>query len=142
MTDLRPLADDDIEPFAAVLSGIDPWRRLGYSPSMLALYLGRTDPALTRMVLPGRGLIALRSPWLRGPYVELLAVLPEAQGQGGGRRLLDWAEGRGGANLWACVSAFNHPARAFYARMGFAETAALPGLVTDGEDEILLRKSR
>jgi ribosomal protein S18 acetylase RimI-like enzyme len=142
MTALRPLIDDDIEPFAAILSGMDPWLRLGYSPSMLAFYFDRPDPALTRMVLPGRGLIALRAPWLRGPYVELLAVLPEAQGQGVGRMLLDWAWSRGGDNLWACVSDFNTAARAFYVRMGFAEIAPLPGLATEGETEILLRKSR
>jgi ribosomal protein S18 acetylase RimI-like enzyme len=141
MTAIRPLTDADIEPFAARLAAIDPWKRLGYGASQLALYLDKPDQALARMVIPGQGLICLRRPWLRGPYVEVLAVLPEAQGQGIGRRLLEWAAAKGGANLWACVSDFNAPARAFYARMGFVEVAMLPGLIEAGETEILLRKS-
>lgn len=141
MTAIRPLTGTEPDHYAALLADIDPWRRLGYSAMALANYLDRPDPSLVRMVMPGRGLICLRSPWLKGPYIELLAVLPEAQGQGIGRALVDWAASRGGANLWACVSGFNAPARAFYARMGFVEVAPLPGLVEAGETEILLRRS-
>jgi ribosomal protein S18 acetylase RimI-like enzyme len=141
MTDIRPLTGTEPDHFAALLADIDPWRRLGYNALALADYLDRPDPTLSRMVMPGKGVIALRSPWLRGPYIELLAVLPEAQGQGIGRALVEWATSRGGANLWACVSEFNAPARAFYARLGFTEVAKLPGLVAPGETEILLRKS-
>jgi ribosomal protein S18 acetylase RimI-like enzyme len=85
-------------------------------------------------------LLVLRSPWLRGPYIEVLAVLPQAQGGGAGRALVAWAAAQGGGNLWACVSAFNHGARAFYARSGFVEVTALADLVADGHDEILLRR--
>lgn len=140
----RPLASDDIATFASALAGMEPWRSLGFTAVGLAAYLGREDPALSRMVLErdGRpaGLIALRRPWLRGPYVELLAVLPQAQGGGCGRALVEWAVAQGGGNLWACVSAFNAPARAFYARAGFDEVATLPDLVAAGADEILLRR--
>ncbi|OAN65471.1 GNAT family N-acetyltransferase [Magnetospirillum moscoviense] len=140
MTTIRPLTGAEPDHFAALLIDLDPWRRLGYNALALADYLDRPDPTLTRMTVPGKGVIAVRSPWLRGPYIELLAVLPDAQGQGIGRALVEWAESRGGANLWACVSDFNKAARAFYGRLGFVEVAPLPGLVTAGESEILLRR--
>lgn len=136
----------DVPVLAAALATMDPWRRLGYSAAALERYLLRDDPALTRMVLEREGnavaVLALRRPWLRGPYVELLAVLPQARGGGLGRVLLDWAAAQAGdgANLWACVSDFNTSARAFYARQGFVEVAPLPDLVAEGAGEILLRK--
>lgn len=140
----RPLTPADIAVLAPALADMDPWRTLGYSAMGLAAYLGREDAALTRVVLGEAGrplaVLALRRPWLRGPYVELLAVLPEAQGGGHGRALVDWAAAQGGANLWACVSAFNARARAFYARAGFVEVTPLTDLVADGADEILLRR--
>lgn len=141
---LRLLCCDDIAVLAPALAGMDPWRTLGFTAVGLAAYLGREDPALTRMVLERddrpAALIALRRPWLRGPYIELLAVMPAAQGVGYGRQLLDWAVAQGGGNLWACVSAFNAPARAFYIRAGFHEVATLPDLVAAGAEEILLRR--
>lgn len=140
----RPLVADDITVLAPALAAMDPWRRLGFTAVGLAAYLGREDAALTRMVLERDGrpaaVLALRRPWLRGPYIELLAVLPTAQGGGHGRRLVEWAAAQGGGNLWACVSAFNDSARAFYARAGFDEVAVLPDLVAAGADEILLRR--
>lgn len=140
----RPLAVADAAPLAQGLAAIDPWRRLGYSAAGLETYLRRDDPALIRMVVDGAdgvaALLALRRPWLRGPYIELLAVLPAAQGTGLGRMLVEWAAAQGGDNLWACVSAFNRPARAFYAGLGFVEVAPLSDLVAAGADEILVRK--
>lgn len=142
---IRPLAAADIARLAPALAGMDPWLTLGYTASGLAAYLARDDGALTRVVAERdgllAGLLALRRPWLRGPYIELLAVLPGAQGAGVGRALVDWAMVQaGGGNLWACVSAFNAPARAFYARAGFVEMAPLADLVAAGRDEILLRR--
>jgi ribosomal protein S18 acetylase RimI-like enzyme len=136
-----PLDPADIPAFAAALVEIDPWKRLGYKVGQLARYLAMDDPHLIRMTVPGQGLISLRTVWLRGPYIELLTVLPHAQGTGIGRQMVEWAASQGGDNLWACVSAFNASARAFYARMGFVETAILSDLVKPGEDEILLRRT-
>ncbi len=144
---LRRLAPGESGELGAALAAMDPWRTLGFSATALARYLERDDPALRRLVAEraGRaaGLIALRNPWLRGPSIEVLAVLPDARGGGLGRALVEWAAGEaaGSGNLWACVSSFNAPARAFWARAGFAEVAPLPDLVTPGHDEILLRRS-
>ena len=142
---LRPLEAADAAPLAAALVELDPWRTLGFRQEPLADYLERDDAALARFVVEREapiGLVAVRSPWLRGPSIELLALLPAAQGTGIGGQLVAWAAAQAApaANLWACVSAFNAPARAFYARHGFVETATLRDLATAGFDEILLRK--
>lgn len=140
----KPLTAAHIAVIGPALAAMDPWRQLGFSAMGLAAYLGREDTALTRVVVERAGVpvavLALRQPWLRGPYIELLAVLPGAQGEGLGRDLLEWAAARADGNLWACVSAFNQRARAFYAHAGFAEVAPLTDLVADGHDEILLRR--
>ncbi|MDA8231825.1 MAG: GNAT family N-acetyltransferase [Magnetospirillum sp.] len=144
---LRPLDEGECASLAGILVTLDPWQTLGFQADALARYLARGDDALARFVLESggapAGILAVRSPWLRGPYIELLAVLPGAQGSGLGRRMVEWAAGQAAAtssNLWACVSAFNARARAFYGRVGFIETATLPDLVTAGFDEVLLRR--
>jgi len=143
---MRPLAEAECVFFARQLAGLDPWRSLGFSAAGLEAYLKREDSSVLRSVavVEGRlsGLIALRKPWLRGPYIELLAVLPESQGMGIGSLMVDWAleQARPSRNLWACVSDFNHAARDFYARRGFAEIAPLEGLVSEERAEILLRR--
>ena len=90
------------------------------------------------------GAVSIRSPFLKGPYLELLAILPAFQNQGIGGDIVAWFEQEGvraGArNLWVCASSFNTQALRFYQRHGFHRAATLPGLVFDGYDEILLRK--
>ncbi|MBU2549654.1 MAG: GNAT family N-acetyltransferase [Proteobacteria bacterium] len=130
------------------LAAMDPWSRLGYQERQLYQGMTRPDPALKRYGVSvadrAAGLIQVRHPWLRGPYLELLAVLPDFQGQGLGRELMAWLEGQArisSKNVWVLVSAFNDRARGFYAGLGYRETAVLTDLVASGYDEILLRKS-
>lgn len=141
---IRHLRPEEAPALAGSLVHMDPWRRLGFSDDGLAAYLLRDDANLLRMAFErdGRvaGLLCLRSPWLRGPYVEMLAVVPGCQGQGIGSALLAWAAGQNGGNLWVCVSAFNLRARDFYGRNGFVEKAELSDLIAVGEDEILMRR--
>ena len=142
------LAPDQSLPLGRMMATMDPWQHLGFQAESLTAYLNRADPSLQRhaIMIDGKlaGAMALRSPWLRGPYLELLMVLPSCQGQGVGTAALEWACDQArtvhAANFWACVSAFNHGARGFYGHMGFVETAQLDDLVTWGEAEILLRK--
>ena len=107
-------------------------------PPLLGLLIGTASAGLIGLVL---GRIVMR---LRGPYLELLALLPKAQGQGVGASILAWFEQEalklGARNLWVCASSFNTDALRFYGRHGFHPAATLPGLVADGYDEILLRK--
>ena len=142
---LRPLEEADHAAMAAQLAGIDPW---GYGAEALARYLGRDDGALFRFAVgqggeDRAGLLAVRSPWLRGPYIELLAIFPAYRGRGLGGAVIAWTAGQAAmasANLWACVSGFNAAARGFYAGQGFVEVAPLDELVAPGQTEILLRK--
>lgn len=135
---------------AALFAAIPPWRTIGYSVLQLQGFFSRPDPALNRFCVrsPGgilQGAIAVRYPWLRGPYLEILGLSPAAQGQGLGRRLIGWMAAEAGPmnqNLWALVSAFNSEARQFYRRLGFVEIATFPDFVVPGSDEILLRLTR
>lgn len=144
---LTPLDAVAAGTLATRLAAMDPWRRLDYEASALQRYLGGEGPALARYRLDCdgelAGVVTVRWPWLHGPYLELLAVLPAHQGRGLGSAVLRWMEAEAGTsrNLWVAVSSFNAAARTFYARHGFSEIGTVPGLVRDGFDEILLRKA-
>jgi ribosomal protein S18 acetylase RimI-like enzyme len=142
-----PPGPEQAQTIASMLAASDPWLTLNFSASALAAYLTRDDPALRRYMITvsGRpaGVICVRHPWLRGPYIELLGISPNFRGQGLGGQVLAWAEAearRGAKNLWVVASAFNQRALDFYQRQGFRTVATLPGLVAPGQDEILLRK--
>ena len=141
----RALAKDEADLIAAACVTFDPYLRLGYRAETLSDYLLRPDPSLDRYAIETDGgligVLALRRPWLRGPLIEMLALLPEAQGQGHGAAILKRCQSEAPKNLWATVSAFHRPARRFYTKAGFQEVCALPGLLQEGEDEILLRWS-
>ena len=119
-----------------------------YPAERLAAFLASPDQSVSRYCIivedEAAGAVSLRSPWLKGPYLELLALLPMAQARGIGSRILAWFEEtaleEGARNLWVCASSFNERALRFYARHGFQPVARLPGLVADGYEEILLRK--
>ncbi len=143
-----PLSEAEAQAVAAMLAASEPWATLRFSAAALAAYLTREDPALRRYLISveGRpaGVICVRHPWLRGPYIELLGMFPEQRGRGLGRRVLAWAEAearREAKNLWLVVSSFNHQALGFYHSLGFSPIGTIPGLVSPGHDEILLRKA-
>ncbi len=132
---------------SVLLCKMDPWRTLGYHADGLQRYLLREDPALVRAAVFREGVLAgvmcVRSPWLCGASVELLAVLPENQGKGLGADVMAWIEDQAvmiGPNLWTTVSSFNGDAQRFYARNGFDQVACLADLIKPGFDELLLRK--
>jgi GNAT superfamily N-acetyltransferase len=139
--EIRSMQPEDAEALAKACAAIDPWKCLGYQAATLQAYLCRDDPALHRYVIGGTdGLLALRRPWLRGAFIEMLAIFPGRQGQGLGRAAVQWAAAQDqSANLWATVSAFNAEARLFYQTVGFVEVAPLRDLVMTGQDEVLLR---
>lgn len=146
---LVPLCATRADALARELVTFGPWRPEHYAvdPERFARGLIVSgDGAVRYAILRGdatAGVIVIRSPWLAGPYLQLLAVLPEHQGQGIGHRVLAWmeAEARGPfGNLWLCVSAFNVRAAAFYRCHGFASVATLDALIKPEIDEILMRK--
>jgi GNAT superfamily N-acetyltransferase len=130
-----------------ILACQDPWLRLGYTEKRLFGYLAGSDLSLNRYAVVVRketaGVVCIRYPWLRGPYLELLAVFPTHQGRGIGREIVGWMTDecfRVSNSIWTTASSFNTLAQAFYLSLGFARTAALPDLVANNHCEILLRK--
>lgn len=145
--ELKDLAEQDAKSIADMLAVMDPWHRMAYTASGLYRYLIRNDPALYRFTVVMStsivGVVGVRYPWLRGPYLELLAIFPPYQGKSIGQDVLDWLgdEVRPlSGHLWTTVSAFNDSARIFYQRNGFTEIVELPDLVQSGFTEILLQK--
>jgi len=145
---LRCLRPDDTKLISTALAAMDPWRTLGSTATGLKHYLDGEDPALKRFAVQVAaetiGVVCVRFPWLRGPYLELLAIFPPAQGQGVGQAILAWMEEEARLaikNLWTVVSESNVRARHFYREAHFVEVASLPDLVAKGCNEILLRKT-
>lgn len=147
-TDLVPIDPGSAVALGEAAAAMDPWARAGYPTGALTQYLGVRDPAAHKFAIYRAGILAggaaVRHPWLRGPYLEFLAVLPGFQGSGIGSAVLDWIEREAVAtrqrNLWVCCTSFNESALAFYQRHGYRSVGLLPDLVLDDCDEILLRK--
>jgi GNAT superfamily N-acetyltransferase len=144
---LRAITAADAAALGPGLAAIDPWRHANYPAEVVTGYLMRHDPAANRFAIYTgdtlAGVVSVREPWLRGPYLELLALLPPAQGQGIGAAVMRWfeAEARPDASSrWVLCSDFNTRALAFYDRHGFRQVAPLEGLLGEGLTEILLRK--
>jgi ribosomal protein S18 acetylase RimI-like enzyme len=128
--------------------GIDPWRGLGYQPAPLGRWLARSARAgRVLAAVQGEivGLIVVQPEVLLGDFIALLAVRPDAAGQGIGRRLVEQVARKTFAKrrwLYTSSDAGNRPAAAFYRKLGFARVARLPDLVRDGRTEILWRRAR
>ena len=145
---LAPVPPSEAHRLAAAIAAIDPWAKYGYAPARLATFFSGSEPSAPRYALYAEGDIAgvvgLKLDWLRGPFLQFLGILPEAQGQGLGSSVLAWIEleaRRGGhRNLWVTASDFNVRALGLYRRHGYEETARLDGLVSDEHAEMLLRK--
>lgn len=146
---LRPPLPGECETLAAELAAMPPWSTMGIPAEGLAAFLKSGDASAYRyaIVQDGAlaGVVSVRFPWLKGPYVELLAILPGFQRRGHGEGILSFVETEavrlGTRNVWVCASRFNGGAARFYKRHGFVEIATLPGLVADGFVETLFRKA-
>lgn len=146
--DLVPLGPQAIPDLAARVAALDPWKRIGVAPEAWAARMAKTTPGGHRFVLEREGkavgYLSIRHPFMRGPYLETIAVFPEAQGLGIARAVIDWmaaeAAKDGERELWLCVTEWNEAARAAYAALGFVEVAPLPDLVADGQSEIFMRR--
>ena len=129
---------------------IEPWKGLGYRAAPLGRYLGRLAGAGDVWIARARGrapdgIIVVTDGFLLGGFIALLAVRPDASGQGLGRLLVAHVADRVFARRrWLFVScdADNRAALRFYRRQGFARVGRLPDLVRAGRIELLLRKSR
>lgn len=129
------------------VAAMAPWAEMAYPADALVAFLRDDAPGCRKYALRvGRSLaggVVVHHPWLKGPYLQFLAVLPDFQGQGLGGRVLAWMEDevRGRErNLWVVCSSHNPRALAFYARHGFRAAGIFPDLVRTGFEDVLLRK--
>jgi diamine N-acetyltransferase len=144
----EPMTEVDARPLAEAVSALEPWRTYGYPAEKLAGFLAENEPGAPRFVLrlgsEVAGGIGLRLNWMRGPYIQFLAVLPPFQCQGIGSAAIAWVEAQARAgderNLWIAASEINTHARRLYERLAFREVAKLDDLVCEGRSELLYRK--
>lgn len=144
---LQPMTAKGARILGPAAAAIGPWAHYGFDGSKLAESLGRVGDSVKRYQIECDGEIAgavvIVCPWLSGPYLQMLAILPPYQKRGIGAAILDWfeTEARGNfRNVWLCVSGFNVDAQRFYRMHGFEQVANLDGLMRDGDDELLMRK--
>lgn len=145
---LQPLDAENAARLGTALAAMPPWSVTGWPAESLTRSFLREVSAMRRfeMIAGGdlAGMAAIQHPFLHGPYLQLLAILPGFQGRNLGLRVLEWMEAQArieeARQLWLCVSTFNSRARAFYERFGFEAIAVLDKLASDRTDEILMRK--
>ncbi len=134
----------------AALAAIEPWSRFGLSAANLASLFAPAADGGIRLAIRSApngtpiGVAVIRSPWLVGPYMQFLGVLPGAQGAGFGSAILAWYEAEARAagmrNVWICAASFNDGAVRLYERCGFEHVVVLDDLIKPGFDEVLMRK--
>ncbi len=147
-TIIRDMRAEDRDPVIEILTGSDPWKRLGFTAVdwnriFAPLPTGR-DTFVLEIEGNVLGIAIVRRKFLFGDYLELLGVSPSAVGRGLGSRLLTHVESLTFAranNMFACVSDFNEAARAFYRKQGYKEIGPMPNFLIPGYAEILLRKT-
>ncbi len=130
------------------MAQMDPWKKMRFSSDQLESYLGQGGAGAHKYKIEIdqslAGVAVIRYPWLIGPYLELLAIVPGFQDRGLGQAVLSWfetqARSSGQSNLWVLTSSFNCSALRFYEKFGFEFVAELESLVMDGFNEIMLRK--
>lgn len=145
LTDMTLADAADLAPRVAA---IEPWHGYGIDARALEHHFAVIeDGALRRCIRVSSqraGALTVRSNWLRGPYIQMLVILPPFGNRGLGAAILEAVEGEarrvGDRNLWVAATSTNLGALRFYARHGFAIVAELDGLVEAAQTEVLLRK--
>lgn len=144
---LGPVAPSAADVLGRGASTIDPWAHYGFGASRIAAALKNSGDGTIRYQIECgaelAGAVIILSPWLAGPYLQMLAIMPAYQNRGVGSAVLAWFESEARdhfRNLWLCVSSFNVHAQRFYRMHGYQRIATLEGLLRDGDDELLMRK--
>jgi ribosomal protein S18 acetylase RimI-like enzyme len=146
---LAPMTPKAAKELGGACADMGPWNRYGIDATALtATFAVPSGGGAFRYQIEVEGtlvgVLIVLHPWLVGPYVQFLAVLPSWQGQHVGQAVLHWFETQARANkqrnIWLCVTGFNASARAFYEAQGWQEAATIPNLVQSGVDEVMLRK--
>jgi ribosomal protein S18 acetylase RimI-like enzyme len=152
MSDLAisPMAPENRELAATLLSSMDPWLTLGMSRETLLSRVSSPQRKVYQMMdcstLIGVLVINPDAGPLTG-YIQVLAVAEGYRSRGVGKLLLDHAENvifheLGCKNVFLCASSFNHGAQKFYEREGYERFGLLKDYLRKGMDEVMFRKSK
>ncbi|HET8539496.1 MAG TPA: GNAT family N-acetyltransferase [Anaeromyxobacter sp.] len=148
--DVRALAPHEIPALARALAGAPLMVRYGRSPGALEAALAEAHARRERLLVADEGGAIRGLAWFLtrgtlalGGYLRLIAMLPGAEGRGGGATLLAAFEAetaKESRHAFLLVSDFNEGARRFYERHGYVRAGALPGLVLPDVAEVLYWK--
>jgi len=145
---LGPLPEKIAPALSEAIVTMDPWRTYHYPAEALCRMLTADEAGVPRFAISLDsaivGACVIRPTWLRGPYLQFLALLPAAHNRGIGAAFLAWMEDEARRaeerNLWVAASQINTGAIRFYERAGFTKVADLDDLACDGRTEFLFRK--
>jgi GNAT superfamily N-acetyltransferase len=147
---IRTLVASDVAPLSAGLARLPLLIRYGRDAQRLAAdlkaALSRGDGLLVEEEAGSpRGLawFLASGTFGLGGYLRLIAVVPEATASGVGSALLAAFEAevaRFSRHAFLLVSDFNHGARRFYERHGYAGIGSIPGLVLPDVAELVYWK--
>ena len=146
---LIAMTGDSAVRLGPALAGVGPWAHYNFTGDTLAAFLAGEMGESHRLEIlcdgQSAGAVVIRYPWLAGPYLQMLAVLPQFQRLGIGGHALTWYETQSrtiaaARQVWLCVTAANVDAQRFYREHGYDLTATIAGLMRDGDDELLMRK--
>ncbi len=141
---LCPISSDTAQQAGATLAKISPWVGINTAKDLETYLLAEGSAVYKYAVFYKNelvGVVCVRYPWLKGPYLELLGLFPQHQGKKIGSHIMAWFETTSSPrNLWLLASDFNVDAIAFYEHHGFERITLLEDLSTDGVHDVLMRK--
>jgi len=116
---LWPLFPEDCPLLAAAIVAMEPWSVMDYPADRLSEYLAEPEGGVTRCLIEvdgeKAGVISVRYPWLKGPYLELLALHRSKTKASGGRCLRGSSTRRFRARRGIFLSALRRSTRTRFA---------------------------
>ena len=147
---IRPLREADVASLAADLARLPLLVRYRRDATRIARDLAEASARGDGLLVEERDGRVRALAWFQragtlgvGGYLRLLAVAPEATGEGVGAALLVAFEAevaRESRHAFLLVSDFNDGAQRFYERHGYARVGAVPGLVLPDVSELVYWK--
>jgi [ribosomal protein S18]-alanine N-acetyltransferase len=135
-----------IEQCALMMSGTDPWLKLGigYEQCLLAFEGPCREIYKVELEYELAGFVILQICGSFKGYIQTICINQFYRGRGLGTRILQFCEERIlkiSPNIFICVSSFNTGALRLYQSFGFKLVGELENFVKEGYSELLLRKT-
>jgi [ribosomal protein S18]-alanine N-acetyltransferase len=147
MTKIKPATEAEHEWAASLMTGTDPWIRLGTTweqclnacrhAEHLVFIAHDDDQPLGLIILHPHGVAG-------SPYIKSICVSEKARSRGVGASLVEFAENffrKDSKHLFLCVSSFNTRAKLFYERMDYHQVGEFKDYIIPGESELLMHKT-